>query len=51
VSFNPKNASVKTLLGIKINGSSYNYTGMVCNITNKPEGFGRAVSNNWFWDG
>lgn len=31
----------------------WNYTGMVCKITNKPHGFGRGVKTDskWFVDG
>jgi len=36
-----------------IDGISTRYSGMVCNITNKPDGFGRAIDleGKRFYDG
>ena len=57
VQFNQKKYSLKHLtnIAIYINGYTYNfnYIGMVCNISNKPHGFGRAIRSNYsgFYDG
>ncbi len=32
---------------VKIENREYNYTGMICNSTNKPQGFGRAFSHKY----
>ena len=54
VEFNQKDAKIKTLNKIEINGLEYkcNYNGMV-NKDNKPHGFGRAIDidNNHIIDG
>ena len=53
VDFDNENYKIKTILNTKIGLYFYNYNGMVCNKTNIPYGFGRAIDidNKWFYDG
>ena len=53
ISLNQDDVTIKQLNNIHIDELSFNYNGMVCNKTNKPHGYGRAIrkDNKWFYDG